>query len=269
MSRISETFEALRSRGEGAYIPYVCAGDPNREFSLRAIQTLCASGADIVELGLPFSDPIADGPVIQGSMQRSLSAGFKVEHIFDLISRARSDGVNQPVVVMSYLNPVLRYGVPEFVRRLAGSGGDGLLLVDVPLEESEAIDRLAAENGIDTVKLVAPSTEDSRLGNILAKATGFVYVVSVSGTTGTRDSLHDDALGLVSRVAARSRVPVALGFGVSKPEHVSAAMRAGASGVVEGSRLISLYSDSLGNLEAGLSRMAAHARQMKDATSLR
>lgn len=266
MSRISGTFRALGDRGEGAYIPYVCAGDPNREFTLQAVRTLCASGADIIELGLPFSDPIADGPVIQGSMQRSLAAGFRTEHLFDLISEVRADGVSQPIVVMSYMNPIYRYGVPRFIRKLAGCGGDGLLVVDVPLEESDAIDEAAAENSVDVVRLVAPSTGDERVGDILAKSSGFVYVVSVSGTTGTRDSVHEDALELVRRVSKRSEVPVALGFGVSKPEHVSAAVEAGASGVVEGSKLISLYGDVLDDLPAGLSRMAAHAVEMKNAT---
>jgi tryptophan synthase alpha chain len=266
MSRISERFEALRREGSGAFIPYVCAGDPDFDFTLRQIERLAKAGADIFEIGLPFSDPVADGPVIQGAMNRSLSSGFRTKDVFDLISSSRMRGVDRPMIVMTYYNPVLRFGVASFCERLAEAGGDGLLVVDLPPEESKELDDAAKVHGLDIVRLVAPSTVDSRLDFILSKASGFVYAVSVAGTTGARVQLPTFAEKLLSRITSRSRLPVVLGFGVSSPDHVRAAISMGASGVVEGSKLISTYSDHLGERDKALGLIERHAREMKAAT---
>ncbi len=220
----------------------------------------------MVELGVPFSDPIADGPTIQEAMMRSLSSGFRVGAVFDIVRTLREDGIRQPIVLMTYSNPVMKMGPGTFCEKLASAGGDGILVVDLPLEESGELDGVARANGLDVIRLVAPSTSDERLEEILAESSGYVYAVSVSGVTGARDSMHETGLELVRRASSRKRVPVALGFGISKPEHVRKAVSAGASGVIEGSALISAYSKLLHDEDAALSAVAEHVREMKSAT---
>jgi len=260
LSEISATFTALN--GRPAYIPYICAGDPDKEFSLSLAKRLCDSGADILEIGIPFSDPIADGPVIQEAMQRSLKSGFHVGDVFRLIERLRSQSVPQPVVAMTYYNPILKMGPDKFCRSLSECGGDALLVVDLPPEESSSLLGMARDNELDMIRLVAPSTTDDRLEYILSEASGFVYVVSVAGTTGERESLPESAISLIHRVSGKSRLPVALGFGISMPEHVRQAISAGASAVVEGSKLITLYSGHLDDRKKALESVERHAREM-------
>jgi tryptophan synthase alpha chain len=233
------------------------------------IHRLCKSGADILELGLPFSDPIADGPTVQGAMLRSLSAGFKVADMFDFLASIRASGAKQPVVLMTYYNPVLRFGIERFCRRLADAGGDAMLVVDLPLEESSNLDKAAEKNGLDVIRLIAPTTSDSRMNLLLSKASGFVYVVSVAGVTGARDDLPESAAPLLKRVATRTRLPVVLGFGISRPSHVREALSAGASGAVEGSGLISIYSELLDKRNEALDHIEQHAKKMKQATYMR
>lgn len=268
MSRIREAFRSMDG-GPCAYIPYVCAGDPSSDFTVRLIRRLCDSGADMLELGLPFSDPIADGPTIQGAMMRSLSAGFRVDDVFKIIAAVRRDGMSLPIILMTYSNPILRMGWERFCERLSSAGADGILVVDLPPEESYDLENAASKHALDVIRLVAPSTNEERLDEILSKSSGYVYAVSVSGVTGARDALNESGLELVRRVASRKSLPVALGFGVSKPEHVRAASSAGASGVIEGSSLISIYTQHLHDENAALSAVAEHAREMKSAVGKR
>lgn len=256
----------MRRSGSGAFIPYVCAGDPDKAFTVELVEALLRAGADVVELGLPFSDPVADGPVIQKSMQRSLSGGFKTTDIIDTISTLRSRGMTQPIIVMTYYNPVLKCGVDSFCERLAEAGADGLLVVDLPLEESEELEAVARDHDLDIIHLVAPSTSDSRIDLILSRSSGFVYAVSVSGTTGARDVLPKSAEVLLKRVVQKSPLPVALGFGISGPQQVRSALEAGASGVVVGSKLVSVYSDGSGARSEALAKVERFAEDMKAAT---
>lgn len=241
MSRLEQTFSKVKAEGRGAYIPYVCVGDPDMEFTKRLVLVMAECGADVFELGMPFSDPIADGPTIQGAMARSLAKGTKVRDVIRLIRSLRGEGMDRPIVVMTYLNPILQYGERSFCRDLAEAGGDGLLVVDLPPEESALLDESARENGLDIIRLVAPTTPESRLEMILRGASGYVYAVAVAGVTGSRESVSEGALKLLESVANRTDLPVALGFGISRPEHVRDVMGCGASGVVEGSNLVSLY----------------------------
>lgn len=256
----------MKKTGSGAFIPYVCAGDPDKESTVQIVEALLRGGADVVELGLPFSDPVADGPVIQRSMQRSLSGGFKTSDIMETISTLRSRGMSQPIVVMTYYNPVLKFGVDSFCRGLAEAGADGVLVVDLPLEESMELETIASQYGLDIIRLVAPSTSDSRIDLILAKSSGFVYAVSVAGTTGSREVLPESANKLIGRIVKKSRLPVALGFGISGPQQVRQALEAGASGVVVGSKIISAYSDGSGDRSEALARVEHLSTAMKDAT---
>jgi tryptophan synthase alpha chain len=264
VTRISEAFS--KQRGGSVFIPYVCAGDPDKEFTIDVVKSLVRAGADIIELGMPFSDPVADGPVIQQAMNRSLAAGFRCSDLFENISDLRKEGVIQPIVVMTYYNPILRMGVETFCRRMAEAGADGILPVDLPPEESMELDAAAMQHGLDVIRLIAPSTSDSRIDYILSKAQGFVYVVSVDGTTGARDELAHSATELLHRVTSRSKIPVVLGFGISTPEHVREAVSSGASGFVEGSKLISLYSARLNDRQRALDTVSMHASKMKSAT---
>ncbi|MGQ9587554.1 MAG: tryptophan synthase subunit alpha [Thermoplasmata archaeon] len=266
MSQIRETFRALASDGSRAFIPYLCAGDPDKRFSLELMHRLSRAGADIIEIGLPFTDPVADGPVIQAAMNRSLAGGFKCADLFELVRQARQEGIRRPIVAMTYYNPVLQMGSEKFCDRLVEAGADAVLAVDLPPEESHELDEACRTRGLDVVRLIAPSTTDSRMDYILSRASGFVYVVSVSGTTGAREVLPPSAESLVKRVVKRSELPVALGFGISTPEQVRAAISCGASGVVEGSKLISIYAESLPDRESALDRVERHAREMKNAT---
>ncbi|MEM4264817.1 MAG: tryptophan synthase subunit alpha [Thermoplasmata archaeon] len=266
MSSLEEVFSCLREKRQAAYIPYVCAGDPDRDFTLRLINTLSEAGADIVELGLPFSDPIADGPVIQRAMNRSLAAGFKVRHIFEIIEQARKSGVCCPIILMSYLNPILRYGSERFCQRLSEVGGDGLLVVDMPIEESESLCSAARNCGLSVIQLIAPNSDNERIMHILARASGFVYLASVAGTTGAREKLSQSALAMLRKVYPMTRLPLVLGFGISFPQHVKEAVLAGASGVVEGSKLISIYEENGMANASSLKRIFEHVREMKAMT---
>ncbi len=266
MSRIRKAFDDLRSKGDGAFIAYVCAGDPDAHFTVEQVVRLSRAGADIIELGLPFSDPVADGPVIQSAMSRALSGGFATEEAFEVLRSARNRDVDKPIVIMTYYNPVLQYAPDRFCRAAADAGADGLLIVDLPPEESSELDRSASSNGLDIIRLVAPSTSSQRLGEILTGASGFVYAVSVAGTTGARAQLLPSAGELVRRTAASTRLPVALGFGISTPDHVRSALSMGAAGVVEGSGLIATYSEVLHRREEALDNLERHVRQMKRAT---
>lgn len=266
MSRIRKAFDDIRSKGDGAFIAYVCVGDPDAHFTVEQVVRLSEAGADILELGLPFSDPVADGPVIQSAMNRALSGGFTTEDIFRVLRSVRGRNIDKPIVIMTYYNPVLQYGPDKFCNAAADAGADGLLIVDLPPEESSELDKLASSRGLDVIRLVAPSTSQERLYEILSGASGFVYAVSVAGTTGARAELPPSAGDLVRRTAARTRLPVALGFGISTPDHVRSALSMGAAGVVEGSGIIAAYSTVLPQREQALDKVERHARDMKLAT---
>jgi tryptophan synthase alpha chain len=267
MTAISDTFRRLSEAREGAYIPYICCGDCGKDFTLELMTRFERVGADIIELGLPFSDPLADGPTIQAAMMRSLESGFRVADIFDTIQDARANGVRAPIVVMTYYNPIVRLGADEFCSRLAKAGGNAILPVDLPIEESGDLDHAAEQSGLDLIRLIAPSTDEERASTILGATTGFAYAVSVSGVTGERNTLPESALSLLRRLRKQSDVPIALGFGVSTPEHAHAAMLAGASGVVEGSALINAYMSAEPDKSEGLRLAEAHARGIKGATT--
>ncbi len=266
MSRLADAFSSLEHQGSCAYIPYICAGDPDLKFTAELVRTLDKNGADIFEIGLPFSDPIADGPVIQAAMKRSLVAGFRTEKVFELISDLRKSSVSKPIVVMSYFNPIFKYGVKRFCENLSSSGGDALLVVDLPPEESQCLRNHCRDTGLDIIRLVTPTTEESRLDYLLSDASGYVYAVSVAGTTGQRDNVHSNVPSLIQKIRGKTSLPIAIGFGISCPEHVRSAVSMGSSGVIEGSQLISIYSANLDDRNHALINVAEHARSMKSST---
>jgi tryptophan synthase alpha chain len=231
--RIADAFANAHDRA--ALMPYLMGGFPTVQESIAIGQAYVDGGADLIELGVPFSDPLADGPVIHAAGTQALAAGATVQDVFDVCSVL---GPQVPVVMMLYANLVLARGVPEFVSDLVEAGGSGLIVPDLPLEESGPLLEACDAAGIALIPLVAPTTPEDRLERIGAQARGFVYTVSVTGTTGERATLSDTYAQTIARAKAHTDVPVALGFGIGAPEQAVQAMKAGADGVIVGSRLV-------------------------------
>jgi tryptophan synthase alpha chain len=238
LSRIASRFSDLRARDEKALVAFVTAGDPLPGSAADVVVTLAEGGADIVELGIPFSDPLADGPTIQASYQRALDAGITPPKILDVVRqvRARSD---VPIVLMGAWNPVLQYGVERFVRDAADAGADGTIMTDLTPEEAGQWKRVCDAGGLDTIFLLAPTSTVARMALVGKMASGFVYCVSRTGVTGARSDVPEDLPPLIEQIRARADSPVCVGFGISRPEHVRAVCRY-ADGAVVGSALVDL-----------------------------
>ena len=242
MSRITATFDTLRAENRKGLVAYVTAGDPDLQRSADVIRGLARGGADVIEVGVPFSDPIADGPAIQRASERALAAGSDLGAALDMIGKLRAD-VAAPFVLFTYVNPVLRMGLNRFVGRAADAGVDGVLLLDLPIEESADARDALAQRGIDQIFLVSPTTTDERLRVAGELGRGFLYAISRLGVTGARDVVAETAAPLVQRVRDRSSLPVALGFGVSRPEHVKEVW-AFADAAVVGSAIVQVIAAS-------------------------
>jgi tryptophan synthase alpha chain len=243
MSRIKDAFARARTQRRAAFIAYLCAGDPDFDTSLASSLAVIAGGADILELGVPFSDPLADGLTNQLAAQRALEAGMTSARVFELVRaiRAKSD---VPIVFYTYYNLVFSNGVDAYVRAARAAGVDGMLILDLPPEEAGEATASAAAHGIETVFIVAPTTPDSRLPRIAAAATGFIYYVSREGVTGVRDEVAGGIPEAVARIRRHTGLPVAVGFGISTREQV-AQVSAHADGVIVGSALVNLVRDGL------------------------
>jgi tryptophan synthase alpha chain len=235
-SRITETFQRLRISGKKAFIPFITAGDPDLETTVALVLELERSGSHIVELGIPFSDPLADGPVIQRASERALRHGYRLaDHLAAVRDIRRKCPV--PVVLFSYYNPILQYGVERLAGDAAAAGADGVLVTDMTPEEGDGYCASMLRHGLDPIFLVAPTSSPERIARILPCCRGFVYVVSRTGVTGTRERLSDSVLPTVSRVRAQCELPVAVGFGISQPEHVRSVWEV-ADGAVVGSAIV-------------------------------
>ena len=236
MSRIGDRFARARSEGRKAFVAFVTAGDPSLERTVEAAREMAEGGVDVLELGVPFSDPMADGPVIQRASERALRRGTTLAGVL-AAARAIRAGTTLPILLFTYFNPVLRYGPARLAREAVESGVDGVLVTDLPPEEAGGWIGLARETGLDTVFLAAPTSSDARLGLVAGASRGFVYAVSRTGVTGETHILSDDARPLVRRLKSLTDAPVALGFGISSPEQVAAAASV-ADAVVVGSALV-------------------------------
>ncbi|MBI2834643.1 MAG: tryptophan synthase subunit alpha [Acidobacteria bacterium] len=238
MSRIAERFSALRTTGRPGLVTYVTAGDPDAARSAMILQALDRAGADILEVGIPFSDPLADGPVIQRASQRALAAGTTLASTLALVGNVRRV-IQAPIVLFTYANPVLRYGVEAFVRRAAEVGADGALVLDLPIEEAGGLRERLASAGLDLIFLLSPTTTTERIRKAASLGSGFLYGISRLGVTGARDRLAVGAQELVARIRAITALPVAVGFGISRPEHVAEVGR-WADAAVVGSALVNM-----------------------------
>ncbi len=244
MSRIAPRFEALRREGRAGLVTYVMAGDPDAATTARILAGLPAAGADIIELGMPFSDPMADGPAIQASGLRALAAGMTMKSTLDLVRGFRAGDADTPVVLMGYFNVLFAYGVARFMRDAREAGADGVIVVDLPPEEAAEAAPQAAAEGLDFIRLATPTSDDKRLPQILAGASGFLYYVSILGITGTR-SVDDAAVrAAIARLRRHTTMPVAVGFGIKTPGSAAAIAR-DADAAVVGSAIVQAVADSL------------------------
>jgi tryptophan synthase alpha chain len=242
MTRIQDTFATLRRQGRAGLIPYLTAGDPDLTVTRDCLRALAEAGADLIELGVPFSDPMADGPVLQRSAQRALAAGTTLRRVLELVAEIRRE-IAQPIVLFGYYNPIFRYGTEAFARDAAAAGVDGVLCVDLPPEESTELRTALRAHDLDLVLLLAPTTPDPRVRRICRLASGFLYFVSVLGVTGAREHLPAELPELVGRVRAVTELPIGVGFGVQTPEQ--AAWVAGfADAVVVGSAIAKVLETS-------------------------
>lgn len=236
-SRIAETFAVLRARGELGIIPYLTIGYPERESALELVPALVRGGACAIELGIPFSDPLADGVTIQRASHVALQNGVTVRYCLETAARLREAGVDVPFVFMGYFNPLLQYGLEQFVRACVEVGVDGVIVPDLPPIESDELHALCRAAGRDLIFMVAPTSTERHLREVAARASGFLYCVSLTGVTGARDRLPDDLPAFLQRVRAVTDLPLALGFGISRPDHVAQA-HALVDAVVVGSALL-------------------------------
>lgn len=232
MSRIAARFAALKRAGRGALIPFVEAYDPDAATSLALLRGMPGAGADLIEIGIPFTDPMADGPIIQVAGKRALAAGVKVTHVLSMVREFRLDDDATPIILMGYLNPVLSYGPERFCADAAAAGVDGLIMVDLPTEESDMLVPHATAAGIDIIRLVAPTTDDKRLPLVLEGSSGFIYYVSITGITGTRSATSEHLGEAIPRIRRVSDLPIAIGFGVRSPHQAAEAVRVADAAVV-------------------------------------
>lgn len=252
--RIRSRFEALKAAGRGGLVTFFTAGDPDRETSMEILDGLPGAGADLIELGMPFTDPMADGPAIQASSQRALKAGIKLSQILEMVSEFRRKDADTPIVLMGYYNPIYSYGVDKFLANARNSGIDGLIIVDLPPEEDQELCLPALKAGINFIRLTTPTTDDVRLPTVLENTSGFVYYVSITGITGTRSAEGADVQQAVARLKRHTDLPVAVGFGIKTPEQ-AAAVAKDADAAVVGSALVEqvrLNLDDAGRAKPGL-----------------
>jgi len=245
MSRLDETFARLRARGERALLPYFTAGDPSLADTRRLVIEAARRGADVVELGVPFSDPLADGPVIQRAGTRALAAGATVARVLETVAGLRAE-IDVPIVLLTYYNPVLAFGLKAFARTAVDAGVDGAIVADLPPEESDPLGAEATAAGLDLVYMVAPTSTPARVRLIARKSRGFIYVVSLTGVTGERQQLPSDMATQIATIRRETAMPVCVGFGISTPAQVATVGRV-ADGAAVGSAIVRLVESRAGS----------------------
>jgi tryptophan synthase alpha chain len=262
--RLDTCFAKLKAEDRAAFVAYVMAGDPNPETAFEILSGLPAAGADIIELGMPFSDPMAEGPTIQRAAQRSLAQGFTVPRTLDVVRRFRLTDAVTPIVLMGYLNPILSRGYARFAVEAAEAGVDGLIVVDCPPEEADPLADPLEAAGVSLIRLATPTTDDKRLPTVLRRTSGFVYYVSVAGVTGVKEADAEAVRPAVERVRAASGLPVAVGFGIKTPERAAAVARI-ADAVVVGSALVDEIAAALESGQDAAPKVLASVRALAQA----
>jgi tryptophan synthase alpha chain len=264
MKTYKQVFSELKERNRTALIPFFVLGDPDFDASLAVIKASIDAGADILELGIPFSDPIADGPTIQKADVRAIKGGMKVAKALELIRKIKQYK-DVPIGLLMYYNLVYQYGTDRFFEDFHKAGVNSVLVADLSIDDADEITGPAASAGLDTVFMVTPVTAPERMKLIASKTTGFIYTVSVLGVTGSREKLSDMVEGLVVKLKKLTAVPVCVGFGISTPEHASAVAKAGADGVIIGSKIVGLIEKNLGSKERIVAEVSAFLAGVRDA----
>lgn len=262
MSRISDTFDAAQADGRMTFMPFITAGDPGVQTTAAVLKALRDSDVDLIELGFPYSDPIADGPVIQASYTRALDAGIEVEQILEMMASLKDEGL-PPVLAMVSFAIIFRYGCEQFAARASEVGFSGLIVPDLPADEAEEMAGIAKSHDLDLVQLIAPTTSEDRTAQILNASSGFVYCVSVAGTTGERKELPSELLEQLASLRNQSNLPLAVGFGISSPEQVPTLENV-ADGVIVGSAIVRLISDA-DDQDAATTAVKDFAKSMRTA----
>lgn len=263
MMTIEEKFQELREAGEGAYMPHIYYGDPSSEFSLKQIESLVEEGADMIEFGIPFSDPTADGPVFQGACERALENGITPERCIRGIEELRRRGVEVPIVVTTYYNIPYVYGIEDFLGKLEDIEVKGIIVPNLPVEEAEGFLEASKKRDMNLIFQITPNTVMERMERIVESASGFIYIVNFEGVTGVRGAVTDSTMDLIGRVKSLTELPLMTGFGVSEKEHAASLVSAGADGVITGSALGEIYTRNLENPEDTLSDIGNFAREIK------
>jgi tryptophan synthase alpha chain len=258
MSRLAAKFAALKKEGRAAFVPFITTGDPDMETSFAILEQLPACGADVIELGMPFTDPMADGPAVQASSVRALKSGATMAKVLKMVEKFRKTDKTTPIVLMGYYNPIHAHGTARFAKDVAAAGVDGLIVVDLPVEEDEVLRVPAGAQGVDLVRFVTPTTDDARLQRILAGASGYLYYVSVAGVTGTKSVPEDEVRAALTRVRAATDLPCTVGFGIRSPEQAASIARV-ADGVVVGSAIVGQVA---ANLNAGRDEIVAKVLEL-------
>ncbi|MES2677251.1 MAG: tryptophan synthase subunit alpha [Pseudomonadota bacterium] len=249
MTRIATTFQNLKAQNKSAFISFVTAGDPDYQTSLEIIKKLPENGVDIIELGIPFLDPAGDGPTIEAASKRAILNGMNLHKVLQMVKEFRIENKSTPIVLMGYYNPILHYGLENFCVDAAKAGVDGLLVVDLPPEEDVELRNFAEQNHLDFIKLVALTSDENRIKTIAKNASGFLYLVSILGITGTKSANLIDLKNHLQKIKNISNLPVAVGFGIKSKEQIKEIENIGAEAVVVGSALVKIIEENLNNNE--------------------
>ncbi|MEQ9551722.1 MAG: tryptophan synthase subunit alpha [Coleofasciculus sp. G3-WIS-01] len=262
MTKISQCFETLRQRSECAFIPFITAGDPDLVTTAQALRVLDKSGADMIELGVPYSDPLADGPTIQAAATRALKRGVRLDDVLAIAQEVTPD-LKAPIILFTYYNPILNRGIEVFLQQIVAAGIAGLVVPDLPLEEAESLILPATEIGIEVVLLVAPTSPKARIDAIAKKSQGFIYLVSVTGVTGMRSQLASSVPDLLEQMRAVTDKPIGVGFGISQPEQARQVKQWGADAVIVGSAFVKRLAE--GTPTEGLKAIEEFCQSLKSA----
>jgi len=262
VTSVSDCFKSLKQRGECALIPFITAGDPDLETTATALRILANNGADLIELGVPYSDPLADGPTIQAAATRALQRGVRLEDVLQVVKEVREE-IASPIILFSYYNPIYHRGIEAFLKQIKAAGVQGLVVPDLPLEEAEIVLKPATEIGIEVTLLVAPTSPIERIEAIATKSQGFIYLVSVTGVTGMRSQVATRVEELIASLRSTTDKPIGVGFGISSPEQAKQVKDWGADAVIVGSAFVKRLAE--GTPEEGLKAIGDFCRSLKQA----
>ncbi|MBZ8178527.1 tryptophan synthase subunit alpha [Oscillatoria salina] len=264
MTSVSDCFESLKKRSECAFIPFLTAGDPDLQTTAKALKVLDRAGADLIELGVPYSDPLADGPVIQAAATRALRRGVKLENVLQVVQDVAPE-IKAPIILFTYYNPIYYRGIEAFLKQISEAGVKGLVVPDLPLEEAESLLKPAAEEGVEVTLLVAPTSPRERIEAIAKKSQGFIYLVSVTGVTGMRAAMQSRVKDLLQSLRSATDKPIGVGFGISTPEQAKQVQAWGADAVIVGSAFVKRLAE--GTPDSGLAAIEEFCGSLKQAIS--